>query len=768
MMNAKMNGVLTLALLVVSLWSCRPETSQEPIGKTRSIEVKAMMSRGEGDLRVELAQEREGDPELVARWRRDDQIQTIFVQEGRQVLGGKVSIVVSTEDPSVCTFTVDYPAEIEPNKSYDLYALSGAEVTVQEGRVLVDVSPRRGISLSEMQIPVWAVVRGVTSDRGKVDMSFAHMGCYELIHVRNVSVQKDALLMTDAGMKGIEGSDKWYYDIEERGGAQLRPYFSLLDGSIVHTSASVSGTQRSETRSSTKQYTAGTAAYGTDTPSTFVTWYVPNAEKTVPDCRLHVAGYDTGNVRVSSGRSLKPGMAYHLYTIWGGKGTDGSVDFKLCEPELLASNPDDIACVEVTVTEFYGVWLNAKEDDRAGVWIDWNNNGLREADESVTQFYTWGEYPLLMVKMERDAEPMTFKVYGKLTYLHLAGGVTTCRIHKATAKSLKSLNLYWLSFSLFHNVIKEFNLEEMKELEELYCTSGYPENLDLSIFPKLKVLRGYRQGRERELIDISKHPLLEVLEMKDIDISNRPNYFAHLSNLRELDIAGNIPKLDVTCFPKLESLAVWGHDQVKLTNIDVSSCPKLSKLHIGGHQIKKLDVSKNPELESLDCYNTGLEELDLSQNTKLKYLYCGRNKIKTLDLSANPKLEWLGCEHLPLSADMDLRGLKELKVYDCSQSNQHRIDLSQCHKLVDVRLNDNPLTLVTWGELSNLRSVNASFTLLPAEAIQDLYRRLPDVRNEKPRGWVSDWLRISLKGVAAANGLDHSVATNKGWSVILE
>lgn len=723
--------VWSVLVLMVALWSCRPDREIGMQGKG-DLEVEAVMLGDDSDLRVSLSESGDGGLSLVARWRREDEIQTVFVQDGRQVLGAKVGIKVSSDNDKRCTFTVDYPAGIDPRRSFDLYALSGAEIRQLNGGVYVDVSARRGVALSEMQAPVWAVARGLTSDQ-KPQMTFEHLGCYEVIHVRNLSAQKESLSMMYAGMMASEGTEPWYYDVSERGGLEHRPYYRLVDGVVVQEARPEGG--------GGIDYPVGSAAYSEDGSSTFVTWYVPKRDKTMPECRLRIGRYTTNNSLPSRGRSLESGRAYHVYAVWRGEGADGSVDFKLSNRDEGTTPPaDDVPWISVYAVRAIndrssnaGIWVDAEEADRPNVWIDWNNNGVRDADESVTKFgpghddrYSYDDKAFIPIRYPDGSDEIEVKVYGRLTHF-VAKTVVSCEINGDAAKSLKHLDLLYPFYDETKHPIyasNKFVLDLSTALQlEVLKMNGFCSPIDLTIYPKLRVIYWHAHNPDRNIpLDLSHCLQLEEIELYSVALEDYMD-FSSFHKLKRLILG--------TC--ELKTLNLKGLQDLKyvwvatsypyyhgLTAIDVSGCSNLSSLCLSHEKLTEIDVSSNINLEDFYIECNELTSLDVSKNLKLNSLYVTGTKLERLDLSQNNSLERLFCHNNPL---------------------------------IDIK-----------GDLPKIWRIEASNTLLPWSVVSDLYQRM----RPKPDDWVGEGFQINLSEVPGATTWDHSMATDKGWKVILD
>lgn len=121
----------------------------------------------------------------------------------------------------------------------------------------------------------------------------------------------------------------------------------------------------------------------------------------------------------------------------------------------------------------------------------------------------------------------------------------------------------------------------------------------------------------------------------------------------------------------LQSSMSWGNDNVgkdytatligdiagldcssmDIKSIDISNCYTLSILNCSINELTALDLNRNGSLSILDCSYNKLTALDLSHSASLTELHCGKNLITHLDMSANPLLVKLNCLDCPLSTE---------------------------------------------------------------------------------------------------------------------
>lgn len=149
----------------------------------------------------------------------------------------------------------------------------------------------------------------------------------------------------------------------------------------------------------------------------------------------------------------------------------------------------------------------------------------------------------------------------------------------------------------------------------------------------------------------------------------------------------------ITYFKNLETLLV-SHQEI--TELDISKFPKLKKLSVYGCQdITALDVSHNPLLEELSANLTKITDINLRNNSQLTYfsIGCSDSNVtgtkvgpSSLDISCNPKLKSLTIDYCAGMTELDLTHNPELLYIDVRSGDFSSLDLSNCPKLQRLSL----------------------------------------------------------------------------------
>jgi hypothetical protein len=275
-----------------------------------------------------------------------------------------------------------------------------------------------------------------------------------------------------------------------------------------------------------------------------------------------------------------------------------AVGFAACnKDDIELSNPRITLTTAKNVGKKISLYIDADDADKAGVWIDLNNNGIKENNEAVTGFNN----EEVQIKYLLGAQTIT--IYGKVTKLE-CGDAEVVDGNQLTALDVsKNTALIWLECN--ENQLKALDVSKNSALAYLSCDDN-----------------------QLTALNVSKNSALTEL---------------HCGN-------NQLTALDVS---KSKALNILNCQNNQLTELNVSKNTGLWTLYCGNNQLKALDLSKNTKLNYLHCYNNQLKALDLSKNTKLMKLDCSGNQLTALNVSKNTKLEYLCCYNNKISDKME-------------------------------------------------------------------------------------------------------------------
>lgn len=193
--------------------------------------------------------------------------------------------------------------------------------------------------------------------------------------------------------------------------------------------------------------------------------------------------------------------------------------------------------------------INAAESDKSSVWIDLNNNGVKDSGEAVTKF-----------GVEEDVSynlgSSTISIYGKITMLYCySNQLTSLDISKNTTLQMLDCN---------ENKLTSLDVSKNTALTMLYCSYNQLSSLKLSKNTALTEL--WCDGNKLKSLDVSKNTALTMLSCPENE----------------------------------------------LTSLDISANTALTMLDCNENQLTSLDVSKNMVLKIFYFYNNDINGANMT------------------------------------------------------------------------------------------------------------------------------------------------------------
>lgn len=230
--------------------------------------------------------------------------------------------------------------------------------------------------------------------------------------------------------------------------------------------------------------------------------------------------------------------------------------------------------VELTTSKkiqqgYWSLSLAANGADASNVWVDWNNNGKKDSDETIENL-SWG--------VSHPITSQTITVYGKLTKL----AVTRMDITKIEFFDVSAI----LELDISNNRITALTLNNVPLLRKIKATN----NKGLHVF------------------NTNHLPLLE--EFKASNCSFQALDFSNAPRLQILDISSN----------------------EKLNLLDITTCQNITTIDVSKCSLSQLQIGEQNKIKSLRCNENKLTNLDLSTATLLQELWCFSNNLSTLIL----------------------------------------------------------------------------------------------------------------------------------------
>ena len=305
-------------------------------------------------LRAHLSGEA-GDPVLKATFKEDDDIALFVWQDGKLYDLANVGFAGVEEGGKRATLTFELPTGVDETKPIDLIAYdgpadfgykSGTEVRrsnmlIEGDKILINGMPYGPIEIDKFSAPVMFHEKGIIpSETERTDrfVKFKHFGCYEVIFFTNNS---DTAIEPRVGLS-LKGRSKygmnrkWAYEnqLDMTDFAMKYPYINLTTGELFYSK---------DTKPSMRFASTGKLEPGASV--TLVSWYVPNAEVTLPEMELtYKNGYDwvvSDQKIAAKDFPMEIGKAYAVSGSWDGtKVTIGEVT--TIEPTAIKLDQDKV------------------------------------------------------------------------------------------------------------------------------------------------------------------------------------------------------------------------------------------------------------------------------------------------------------------------------------------------------------------------------------------------------------------------------------------
>lgn len=347
------------ALLLLALASCRqeaqmpePDNADATGGYTMSLTVVA--PDADPSLRAHLSGE-SGDPVLKATFKEDDDIALFVWQDGKLYDLANVGFASVEEGGKRATLTFKLPAGVDETKPIDLIAYdgpadfgykSGTEVNrsnmlIEGDKILINGMPYGPIEMDKFSAPVMFHEKGIIpseTERTERFVKFKHFGCYEVIFFTNNS---DTAIEPRVGLSkkgrskyGMTRSWACQSQLDMTDYGMKYPYINLTTGELFYSK---------DTKPSMRFASTGKLEPGASV--TLVSWYVPNAEVTLPEMEL---AYKNGHSWIVSDQKIAAkdfpmeiGKAYAVSGSWDGtKVTIGEVS--IIEPTAIKLDQDKV------------------------------------------------------------------------------------------------------------------------------------------------------------------------------------------------------------------------------------------------------------------------------------------------------------------------------------------------------------------------------------------------------------------------------------------
>lgn len=160
--------------------------------------------------------------------------------------------------------------------------------------------------------------------------------------------------------------------------------------------------------------------------------------------------------------------------------------FSSCKNEPEFTNPYMKFTTAKAVGESIEIWIDANEEYQSAIWIDLNNDGKRDDNESVTKYHVFVNYPIAS---------KTITIYGKIKLLRCSNN------QLQTLDISNNPSLKWLDCT--NNQLTVLDLSKNKEMMGVYCSRNRITSLDVSRHKMLQTLECYKN--ELSALDVSNN-----------------------------------------------------------------------------------------------------------------------------------------------------------------------------------------------------------------------------------------------------------------------
>lgn len=297
------------------------------------------------------------------------------------------------------------------------------------------------------------------------------------------------------------------------------------------------------------------------------------------------------------------------------------------------------------------------------------------------------------------------------------------------APALRELNI---SF----NQLLEFDLSGYPALTTLICNNNNLSALDLSAVPDLQVLRAGYTGITN--LAVEKCPSLRVLDVTGAQLGG-------------MNLSRN------TALEELE-MRLSG-----VSSINLASNTALRRLVLSQNTLKQIDLSANTALEHLDLGRNSIGSLDLSPLRKLRYLDCDRNELNSLDLSSNSSLDSVYCALNRLS-ELPLPESNHIVALDIASNSFQKLPAG-LSSLVFLNCSDNKFGSIDIKGMSALKGLDLHSNYLDKEALEALFRQLPDINGTEVSDEDKSWLTVlNYNDNPGTSEVSSVIPETKGWN----
>ena len=471
------------------------------------------------NTRLTIVKDPANTKDLISKWEVGDMVNIGFLQ-GPTFASTQTKVTTVNTDGSAVFEPVTVPVGIVTTNSYTLYAAVNGSLLYTSPNVSFVCNTGLDVSLQYLakKIPFYCK-QEVLANATLQNLSFQSVGSILSVHIKNTGT---APLPADMSVITLKATPTWndadvvlWYsspdriDITNSGTPEnVQPFSPPLEMNVYGLSALPAG--------------SSITAYGWFVP--YPTIYPFNLNASVGNASFVSYAATTNTTRKSITQALPQGKNIHLYLNVNMNATPATLAFVTGTD--FGSIDNDLPKITLTTTKvvnsFVALGINAATEDQADVWIDFNNNGIKDTEEEISIVFgdnDFGQYYL---------RNQTFTLHGKITFFN-------CR----------------------NNLLTTLDVSGNPALTTLYCYTNDLTSLDVSQNKALTTLICF--SNDLTSLDVSQNKELNFLNCSDNKISG-DNMTALVNSLpdRTGKIAGTLYIYDSTASPGDSNVATTG------------------------------------------------------------------------------------------------------------------------------------------------------------------------------------------------------------------
>ena len=233
-----------------------------------------------------------------------------------------------------------------------------------------------------------------------------------------------------------------------------------------------------------------------------------------------------------------------------------------------------------------------------GCWIDWNNNGVKEDGEDITED-DW------MNSVLHPIDSNTISIHGNITYMSFYG-LTLTAVDISNTDALVDLDLSG-------NLLETIDLSKNTSVKTINLSENNFKTIDFVNAPQFKSS------------SLSYDP-----ELTSLDISSQKALTDFVFTDNE-----NISSFDFSKNPNLEFLYL---EAIPLEKIDLSANTKLTQISIAFTSLSDITLPEAPGMKSIALHNNNLSgTIDASQYKHLEDIFFQNNNVNNLIIAKDVK-----------------------------------------------------------------------------------------------------------------------------------